>query len=362
MVMELSAKKWLIGFGDRSHDRRVSADAWDTVKLVREVAKAKEKFKLDSTVRVLCVQEAGRDGFAVHRFLESQGIESLIVDSSSIEVPRQARRTKTDRVDADALLRMLRRYAGGETKVWRVLHVPSEAEEEARRSHRELNRLKKERTSLTNRMRSILATQGIHWSGRIGGDFSEAVRKARRWDGGELPETALKELDRAMNRWDVMEGQIEEIESSHRTSLKKKNAEPGPVETSQRLKRLKGIGETSSWFLTHEFFWRKFSNRREVGAAAGLTESPYKSGEMDWGQGISKAGNGRVRAVMIELSWGWVRWQPGSALSRWFEERFAHGSRRMRRVGIVAVARKLLIALWRYLDQGLIPDGARLSA
>jgi transposase len=307
-------------------------------------------------IRVLCVQEAGRDGFSVHRFLEHSGYESLVVDSSSIEVPRKSRRVKTDRVDANSMLRMLRRYAGGERKVWRVLHVPSPSQEECRRLHRELSRLKKERTSLTNRMRSILVTHGIHWTGAIKADFLVRLSAARCWDGGAVPETTITELGRAARRWSLIEEQISEIEKGRRRTLRRDRGDS--EDRVRRLTRLKGIGETSAWVLGDEFFWRKFSSRREVGSAAGLVGSPYQSGTKNQEQGISKAGNKRVRSLMVELSWDWLQWQPGSALSRWFEERFGQGSKRMRRVGIVALARKLLVALWRYLEEGLVPDGA----
>jgi len=359
MAMELSASKWKIAFGDgKTNPRLVDVPAWDTAGVPREIEKSRIKFHLSATAHVLSVQEAGRDGFSVHRYLESQGIESLVVDSSSIEVPRQSRRRKTDRLDAQSLHRMLIRYAGGERQVFRVLHVPSVGEEEARRPHRELDRLKKERTGLTNRMRSVLAAQGVRWSGKIGPTFLSRLSGVRRFDGSGMASSVLEELRRALERLSVISGQVSEIEGNRRKRLRE--SEDVSSEKGRRLMRLKGIGETTASVLMHEFFWRKFSNRREVGSAAGLVDSPYKSGGMDQAHGISKAGSSRVRNLMIELAWGWQRWQPGSALSIWFRERFGHGSSRIRRVGNVGLARKLLIALWRYVEGGDLPAGAVL--
>lgn len=356
MAIELSASRWVMAFGDQSRDRIVEVPSWDTAGVVREVSQAKGKFGLPEEARVLSVQEAGRDGFSVHRYLEGSGYDSLVVDSSSIEVPRQSRRVKTDRVDAQTLLRMLRRWAGGEHKVWRVLHVPSEGQEESRRVHRELSRLQKERTSLTNRMRSLLATQGIRWTSVIRADFLTRLETVRRYDGNPVPESVLDELGRSLERWSLIQSQIRSIQATRRESGHR--TRPDSAERVRRLTALKGIGETSAWILSDEFFWRDFSNRREVGSAAGLVSSPYQSGGMDQAQGISKTGNGRIRGLMVELSWVWLRWQPESALSIWFQERFGHGSGRMRRVGIVALARKLLVALWRYLTAGVVPEGA----
>jgi len=359
MAVELSASNWKIAFGDGSSNPRfVDVPAWDTVGVSREIEKSRIKYHLSETTRVMSVQEAGRDGFSVHRFQESLGIESLVVDSSSIEVPRQSRRRKTDRLDAQSLLRMLIRYAGGERQVFRVLHVPSVEEEESRRPHRELGRLKKERTSLTNRMRSTLAAQGIRWKGKIGPMFFDQLSQVRLFDGSGLPPGVLEELRRGSERLTVISVQVAEIEGMRRKRLR--TSEDVSSEKARRLMSLKGIGETTASVLAHEFFWRKFANRREVGSAAGLVASPYQSGEVSRARGISKAGNRRVRTLMIELAWGWQRWQPGSALSRWFQERFGHGSGRVRRTGVVALARKLLIALWRYVEEGVIPEGAVL--
>lgn len=282
-----------------------------------------------------------------------------MVDSSSIEVPRRTRRVKTDRVDAQSLLRLLFRWGGGEHKAFRVVHVPTESQESSRRVHRELSRLQKERTGLTNRMRATLAVQGIRWTQPVGSDFLMRLEKVRRFDGSVLPPEVISELVRASERWSLIQTQVAQIEKSRREKLRAKKEVS--AERVRRLTRLKGIGEKSAWILTDEFFWREFSNRREVGAAAGLVDCPYTSGETDQAQGISKSGSGRIRSLMVELSWIWLRWQPGSALSRWFEERYGHGSRRIRRIGIVAVARRLLIALWRYLRDGQAPEGAVIA-
>jgi len=360
MAMELSASRWVLGFGNEVRDRLVSVAAWDTAAFLREVSLAKAKLGLPAKAPVLSVQEAGRDGFSVHRFVESEGIESLVVDSSSIEVPRRARRAKTDRADAHALLRMLRRYAGGERKVWRVVRVPSEARETERRLGRERERLTKERTSMTNRIRSILATQGIRYTSVIGSDFAERLQGFRRFDGTAMPTEVIEELLRAWERVSLIDSQRDALEARRRDRIRKDSDASAMM--ARRLTWLKGIGETTGWTLAQEFFWRDFRNRREVGSAAGLVPNPYQSGLMDRSSGINKAGSRRIRCLMVELAWRWLRWQPDSALSRWFAERFGSAGGRMRRVGIVALARKLLVELWRYLHFGTIPEGALIRS
>jgi transposase len=313
--------------------------------------------------------EAGRDGFWLHRFLVSQDIESLVVDSSSIEVPRRKRRVKTDRVDVGKLYKLLLRHQGGEPDVLSVVRVPSDRDEDDRRVHRELQRLQKERTQHSNRIRSLLVTHGIVTT--VDRRFLEVLEAARRWDGTEVRERLKEELLREYSRWVLVDDQIRKLRQQQRQALK--SASTGQMKTVedasrqrklqdvQTLVQLCGIADRSAWPLAHEFFWRDFANRREVGGAAGLTGTPWNSGGDEREQGISKSGNKRVRHLMVELSWCWLRHQPDSAITQWFNKRFAHGSKRMRKIGIVAVARRLLIALWRYLRQGVVPAGARLK-
>lgn len=254
---------------------------------------------------------------------------------------------------------MLVRYMEGERTVWSVVRVPSAEAEDRRQPHRELLTLKKERTRQINRIRGLLASQGLHL--QVNSEFLKQLEQARLWDGSPVPEGLRFRLGGEFERLEFIRGQIAEVEAERRRLLRESNDEA--VKQARRLMELKAIGINAGWLLPMEFFaWRKFSNRREVGAAAGLVGTPYQSGEDFRDQGISKAGNKRVRALAVELAWCWVRHQPRSKLSLWFQERFGHGGKRLRKIGIVALARKLLIALWRYLEFGIIPDGAELRA
>lgn len=360
--MELSKSKWVLtSSGGDMNFRKVTVNASDWASFERELLAAKRKFKLPAAAPVTCCYEVGRDGFWIARRMQAHGLTVYVVDSASIEVKRRKRRLKNDRVDGEALLRMLLRYHRGEKKVWSVVHIPNEAAEDARRPTRELQRLKKERTAHRNRIAGLLSLEGL--SIRPGDAFEENLSDARRWDGQPLEENLRNELTREMERLRMVAEQIREIERSlvrklERTELNEKEAY---VEHVRRLMRLRGLG-SSVWVLVVEFFaWRKFNNGKEVGALAGLTGTPYSSGESERDQGISKAGNPRVRTLMIELAWCWLRHQPNSKLSRWYQERYGGAQSRGKRSGIVAVGRKLLVELWRYVEFGEIPEGAELK-
>lgn len=353
MAMELSDKTWKLGFGNGSKVRERSVCARDCGALMREIARAKERLALPADVAVVSCYEAGRDGFWIDRYLKEQGVENLVVDPSSIEVNRRKRRAKTDRLDVTKLLQMLMRYRlYDEKKVWKVVHVPSEEQEDELRLHRERERLKKERTGHITRIRSLLALHGI----RIGKVSTCGFGELRNWRDRPLPNGLLAEMERERTRLLAVEEQLDQVEKEQRARVKEPRT-PGDAK-ARKLLELRGVGQTSAWILGKEFFgWREFKNRREVGALAGLTGTPYDSGGCVREQGISKAGNKRVRAMMIELSWSWLRFQPHSELSKWFEQRFGHGSKRMRRIGIVALARKLLVALWKYVEKDELPAG-----
>lgn len=361
VVFELSNQSWKLGFATELGQRiRESAvPAWDLGGLELELQKARERLGLEPSVRVVSCYEAGREGFSLARYLEASGIENLVVDAGSLEVKRRRRRAKTDRLDLATLMNRLIRWQRGEHGVWSVVQVPSVEEEDQRQGHRELETLKKERTRHVNRLKGLLASQGVRI--QVGPDFLVRLERLRLWDGSPLPPALRARLEREWARKALVEEQIRQHRTLCREVLKQSESES--VEQVRRLMQLRGIGENGSWLLVHEFFaWRQFKNRRQVGALAGLVPTPYRSGEMDREQGISKAGNRRVRSMMIELAWCWLRLQPDSELSRWFERRYGSGTPRSRRVGIVALARKLLVALWRYLDQGVIPEGAILKA
>ena len=361
IAFELSSSKWKLAFSDGSKLRYKTISAGDLAQLQTEIKLAKQKFKLTEDVKVLSCYEAGRDGFWIHRYLESQGIENLIVDSASLEVNRRKRRAKTDRIDAGKLLRMLIRYWGGEKKVWSVVRVPSEADEDARHLHRGLEDLNKERTMHRNRIKGFLVLQGIKVSNPSHKRFLDQLEKLRTWDGRQVAPDLKSTIIREYERLQMVEEQIRALEREKTERLK--NPDTESLQKVVKLASLYGIGSVSSWTFVMEFFgWRQFQNRKEVGALAGLTPTPYDSGKSLREQGISKAGNQRIRGLAVEIAWSWLRFQPQSNLSQWFMKRYANGGKRMRRIGIVAVARRLLIDLWRYLEYDKIPEGARLKS
>jgi len=362
LALELGATKWELGFstGLGQKPRRRTVEARDTGALQAEIGSAKKRFGLFEETHVRSCYEAGRDGFWLHRYLTSVGIENVIVDAASIEVNRRKRRAKTDRLDVGKLLLMLIRYHYGEYKVWSVVRVPSEEEEDRRQMHRELRSVKKEKGRTTNRIKGLLATQGIRIEGRM--DLSDKQLAAiRLWNGAPLGEGLKSRLRREWAHVMFLKKQIAELEATRRSQVKEgKEPDLGKIE---QLSKLQGIGPESSWIIVRELFgWRQFRNRREVASLIGLTPTPYDSGDSRREQGISKAGNRHVRAVAIEMTWSWVRYQPESKLTQWFMKRFAKGGKRARKVGIVALTRRLIIDLWRYLEWGVIPEGARLKA
>jgi transposase len=323
--------------------RERTVRAWDLGAFESEVSQAKARLGLEGGVRVVSCYEAGREGFSLARYLEASGIENAVVDAGSLEVKRRRRRAKTDRLDLGTLMNRLIRWHRGERGVWSVVRVPSVEEEDQRQLHRELYALKKERTRHVNRIKGLLASQGGRM--KVGSDFLARLSEMRLWDGSRLPAGLRGRLEREWARVGLVEEQIRELRALRKKVLEESESES--VEGVRRLRQLRGIGENGSWLLVMEFFaWRRFENRRQVGALAGLVPTPYRSGEMDQELGISKAGSRWVRSMMIELAWCWLRFQPQSELSLWFERRYGGGTRRSRRVGIVALARKLLVALW----------------
>jgi transposase len=287
------------------------------------------------------------------------GVRNRVVDSSSIEVKRRAKRAKTDKMDLRKLLTMLIRYDHGERKVWSVVRVPTVEQEDSRQLHRDLEALRGERTRHINRIKGLLASYGVRMRGGAG--FLVRLETRRLWDGRPLPIGLKKRLVREYERLGMVKGQIKQVEAE-RGDLVKRSESPD-VEMVRQLLCLRGIGINSGWLYVMEFFgWREFRNGREVGALAGLVPTPHQSGDDAWERGISKAGNRHIRSMASQIGWAWLRYQPESKLSRWYQERFGTGSGRLRRIGIVALARKLLVDLWRYLEDGVIPEGAELKA
>ena len=356
IAFELSQRTWKLGFtvglGQAPRIRQMGAGAVE--RLAEEIVKAKTKLGLPANAPVVSCFEAGRDGFWLHRYLVAHGITNYVVDSSSIEVNRRARRAKTDRLDLGGLLSSLVRYVQGDRRVWHVVRVPSVSEEDARHLHRTRETFQQDRNRLINRMKGLLTTQGVQLP--LNGSFLGRVEAVRLWDGTPLPDGIKQRLTRVWAQLGFLNAQLEELDEA-RAAL---NADPDTAagRCVEQLQTLRGVGSIGAWLLTSEIFaWRQIHNGRELGALVGLVPAPYQSGDVSHDRGITRAGNRHVRRMMVQLAWSWVRYQPASALSRWYQHRFGAG-RRMRRIGIVALARKLLIALWRYLETGAVPEGA----
>ena len=360
IAFELSNKKWKLAFGNGERTRMKTIAAGDWSALRAEIERAKAKLHCATDARVVSCYEAGRDGFWIHRALQAEGIENYVVDSASIEVSRRKKRAKTDRIDAGALLRLLMRYLSGEKVALHPVRVPTVAEEDQRRLNRERDRLVKERGAHSARIKSLLVAHGIRLA-RLSALPRLLLTAKAAVTGYALPADLKAELEREYERYVLVAQQVKALEQLQRERAA--SAERAAVQMVQQLRSLTGVGWQSGWILIMEFFsWRQFKNAKQVGACAGLTPTPYDSGDSTREQGISKAGNKRIRKLMVELAWLWLRYQPHSALSQWFEQRFGSGGKRMRRIGIVALARKLLIALWRYLEHGVLPEGAVLKA
>src|SRR2546425_6493732 len=360
VAFELSEKTWKLGFttghGQKPRERTVTARHHERV--LDEIAQAKRRWGLPETAPVVSCYEAGREGFWLHRFLQGHGITNHVVDSSSIEVNRRRRRAKSDGLDVRKLLSMLMRYHAGERQVWQVVTVPSVEAEDQRHLHRDLETLKQERASTTTRIQGLLSRQGIRVTSLS--KLPEQLDALRLWDGSPMPPGLRRRVLRVYAQHTFLSAQIAEVEAERRSQLQAST--DASIDQVRQLMQLKGMGINGAWLLVMEFFgWRAFKNRRAVGGLAGFTPTPYQSGESARAQGITKSGNRHVRWMTTELAWSWLRFQPDRALSCWFRARFGSGGKRLRRIGIVAVARKLLIALWRFLETGEIPAGAVLK-
>jgi transposase len=360
LAFELSERTWKLGFStgraQRPRLREIPAGAVD--RLVEEVARAKARLRLAAEAPVVSCYEAGREAFWLHRWAVAQGWTNYVVDSSSIEVNRRARRAKTDRLDLGGLLRLLERYVHGEAGVWRVVRVPREAEEDARHLHRLRETLQQERTRRINQLHGLLTTHGVEVPLRA--DFLERLARVRRWDDTPLPPGIVQRLRYVWAQLEFLTTQLAEVDAARAALPVDPQTETG--RWVERLQTLRGIGSIGAWSLATEIFgWRQIRNGRQLGALVGVVPAPYQSGETSHDQGITRAGNRHVRRMVVQLAWSWLRYQPTSALSRWYHERFGRG-RRLRRIGIVALARKLLIAWWRYGEAGVVPEGAVLKA
>jgi transposase len=353
VAFELGKTDWklamTLGFGVQPWLRTVASRDWAAVE--RAVAQGRARFGLGAAAPVVSCYEAGRDGFWIHRALTARGIANRVVDSASIEVNRRARRAKTDRLDALKLVTMLVRVCYGEKRVWSEVHVPTVAAEAARQVSRERTALTQDQTRLVNQMRGWLATWGGTLPSRRRGHWWTAVRD---WAGAALPAAVQARLARAEARLAGLEAQIAALEAEQQAAV----TAAAPPSALRQLVQLKGVATTSASVLLDEgLVWRAFRNRRQIGGLLGFAPTPYASGASTREQGISRAGNHRLQSISIQLAWNWVRWQPQSGLTQWYQANFGRGQR-ARRIGIVAVARKLVIALWRYVTTGVVPAGA----
>ena len=360
LAFELGKNPWKLGFtiGVAQQPRERMILAGEVARLQQEIARAKQRFGLPEDARVVSCYEAGRDGFWLHRALVAHGVQNHVIDSASIEVNRRHRRAKTDRLDVRKLLTMLLRHSAGEKKVWSVVRVPSVEEEDRRQLHRELTTAKQDRTRIMNRSQGLLAGHGVQLV--LQGDGEAQLDQTHQWEGAPLPSALRSRLKRAWQQVGFLTASIQTLEAERRALLRHRT-DPVIAQVRQ-LFTLRGIGINSAWLYIMEFFaWRDFQTAKQVGALAGLTPTPYQSGQSRRELGIAKAGHRHIRAMALEIAWAWRRFQPDSALSQWYERRVGAGSARLRQLGIVALARKLLIALWRFVKTGVLPEGAVLK-
>ena len=362
-ALELSKNSWLLAiqFPDRDKPSlyRLSGGDGDGLLTKLDAARRRMAKVAGQAPKLVLCYEAGYDGFWLARLLEQHGIECKVMDPASLQVDRRARRVKTDRIDVEKLLQTLIAWCRGERHVCSMVVIPSVEEEDLRRTHRERNRLVRERTAHINRIKGLLFGQGIRGINVKSRYKTLVPAELVTADGRSLPPRLAREIAREIDRLAQLQEQIREVERERDMAS---NTCQATEQKRQLLLRLNGIGEATAPILAREVYYRQFANRGQVASFIGLAPSPYDSGESRRNQGISKAGNGLVRAVLIQTAWIWLRHQPNSALSRWFHQRTEGHSKRVRCIMIVALARKLAIALWRYLETGLIPEGATLSA
>ena len=364
IAIELSVSSWIVAVrlpgSEKSRLHRV--EGGDTTALLALISdlRSRAETKLRQAVDVACCFEAGRDGFWLHRLLTAHGAIAYLLEPTSILVNRRARRAKTDRLDAEGMLCVLAAWLGGDRQVCSIVSVPTPEDEDAKRPHREREHLVQERQRLENRMEALLFTQGIRGRPSLR-SWERDIVKLRTGDGRALPCLMQAELNRLRRRLVLILELIHEMEAERAKALAAK-VDDAMIRKIADLQRIRGIGANFSTVLVREVLYRSFANRRQLASYVGIAPMPYQSGGMDRDRSISRAGNPRARTTLIQLAWLWLRYQPGSALSDWFRRRVGTLQGRTRRIAIVAMARKLLIALWRYVETGVLPDGVELRA
>jgi transposase len=362
VALELSNSIWLVGTrlpgALKSRMHRVSAG--DTAKLLTHLSELQSRYQAMSkcAAPIACCFEAGRDGFWLHRLLTANNIPTYVVEPTSILVNRRAKRAKTDRIDAEGLLRVLGAYLGGDTQICSMVRVPTPDEEDGKRIHREREYLVQERTRIENRILALLATQGIRSRPSLR-NWERDLASLETGDGRKLPPCLAAEVNRLRRRLGLVLDLIRELDAERNEILE---AAPDNVITSKvtALRTIYGVGDNFAAVLAREVFYRPFGNRKQLASYVGLAPMPHQSGEMDRDRRIGRAGNARARKTLVQLAWLWLRYQPESELAAWFRERVGNLQGRTRRIAIVAMARKLLIALWRFTETGEIPAGSKL--
>jgi transposase len=365
LAIELSASSWLVaarlpGIKKVRICRLESGDTTGLLKIIADL-RAHASAKLGNTADLACCFEAGRDGFWLHRLLTANGTAAYMLEPTSILVNRRARRAKTDRLDAEGMLRVLANWLDGDRQICSMVVVPTPEEEDAKRPHREREHLVQDKQRIENRIEALLFTQGIRGRPSLR-SWQRDVAALRTGDGRALSALLLAELDRLRRRLVFVLELIRELEADRARVLEEAKADDALVGKIVALQCIRGIGDNFAAVLTREVFYRSFGNRRQLASYVGITPMPYQSGGMDRDRSISRAGNPRARATMIQLAWLWLRYQPDSALAIWFRERVGTLKGRTRRIAIVAMARKLLIALWRYVETGVVPAGVVLRS
>jgi transposase len=365
VAVELSQRSWLVTLHcpDKDKVSHHKLEGGDHAGLLALVDRMRERAAraLGGMPAVRSCYEAGYDGFWLHRLLLANGITNYVFDPASIAVDQRARRVKTDRIDGEKMLRTLMAYLRGEPRVVRIVRVPTPEQEDARRASRERGRLTKEQTAHTNRIKALLRLLGMAVGNPRRRDWLSWLATQRDWQGQAVPPQIMAEIKREHARLMLVREQFEVL-ARPQAAADLTPAVAQMVQRSELLLRLKSLGPAFATTLTNEVFYKDFRNRREVASYFGLTPSPWQSGGIDRDQGISKAGNPRARCAAIEMAWLWVRHQPDSKLTQDYRRRTLDASKRIKRIAIVALARKLVVALWRYLTTGLVPEAAMLKA
>ncbi len=365
-ALELSKTSWVCAFSAPGDSKATvhKIRPGDVNRLIDILNSSKEKAQchLDRQLQIVLCYEVGYDGFWLARVLIARGIRTVVFDPASFLMPRRGRLAKTDRLDAEGMTRTLRTWLSGDREVARDVQIPSVEQEDAKRIERERKYLVEERISIVGRIKGLLALHGIWLSGkRVGKGLRERLDTMRTGDGRPLAPFLRREIERMLRHYDFVSQQIEKVVADRKEALADNSGRFPQAEKVRRLMTLDAVGETTATVLVAEVYHRSFETRRHVASFVGLAPSPYRSGDTDRDRGISKAGTKLARQTLVELAWFWLRYQPNSWLSLWWHERFGDKGMRGRKVGIVALARKLAIALWRFVEEGVVPEGATLK-